>query len=129
VGGAGGSTPALERIFVNVGFGYSAGRRWTTLRRLFVRDVPAGSRLTARCRTRRGRRCPGTRDLVKANAAGDVRIRRFEGKRLPLGAKLRIRVTAPGMIGAVETLTVRRRRAPRQTTLCVPPGASRPAPC
>lgn len=46
-----------------------------------------------------------------------------------MGAKLTIRVTKDGMIGAVKTLTIRRRKAPSVKTLCLPPGATRPSAC
>jgi hypothetical protein len=56
-------------------------------------------------------------------------MRGFEGKRLPVGAKLTIRVTKEGRIGAVKTLTIRKRKAPSIRTLCIPPGATRPSAC
>ena len=46
-----------------------------------------------------------------------------------MGAKLTIRITKDGMIGAVKTLTIRRRKAPSVKTLCLPPGATRPSAC
>ena len=58
-----------------------------------------------------------------------MRLRGFEGKRLPVGARLRIQVTKPGAIGVVKTLTIRRRRAPAVRTLCIPPGDTAPAAC
>ena len=33
------------------------------------------------------------------------------------------------MIGAVKTLTIRKRKAPSLKTLCIPPGAASPSPC
>jgi hypothetical protein len=89
--------------------------------------VEPGARVTAACRTKKNKRCTRTRDL--ARTASSVRLKGFEGKRLPVGAKLTIQVTKDGMIGAVKTLTVRRRKAPSVKTLCLPPGATVPSAC
>jgi len=89
--------------------------------------VEPGARVTAMCRTKTNKRCTRTRDL--ARTAASVRLKGFEGKRLPVGAKLTVRVTKEGMIGAVKTLTIRRRKAPSLKTLCLPPGATSPSPC
>lgn len=117
-----------SRVLFDLSYTFAAGRRGTTLRNLAA-EVERGARVTARCRTRRGRRCPRTRDLARATAARALRLRGFEGKRLPVGAKLQLRATKAGMVGAVKTLTIRRRRAPSVTTRCLPPGATRPSAC
>jgi hypothetical protein len=117
-----------SRVLFDLAYTFSAGRRVTTLRNVEV-DAEPGSRLTASCRTSRGRRCRGTRDLARASASTALRLRGFENKRLPVGAKLTIQVTKDGAIGAVKTLTIRRRRAPSVRTLCLPPGAARPVAC
>jgi hypothetical protein len=116
------------RLVADLGYTFVAGRRATTLRNLALEAEP-GARLRARCRTARGQRCTGTRDLARATAARELRLRGFEAKPLPVGAKLTIQVTKAGMIGAVKTLTIRRRKAPTVRTLCLPPGATRPAAC
>jgi Ca2+-binding RTX toxin-like protein len=124
----GGTTTTIfapVRVLFDIGYSFTAGRRGTVLRALRL-DVESGSRLTARCRTRRGRRCVGIRDVGASRA---VTLRGFQGKRLPVGAKLTIQVTKDGAIGAVKTLTIRRRRAPSVRTLCLPPGAARPVAC
>jgi hypothetical protein len=118
---AGGNPPAPERLLATLSFRKSAGRRGTTLRRLFVRGLPAGSSLSVRCRTH-GRRCPRTRDLVNNNATGNVRLRSFEAKRLPVGAKLQIRATKTGMIGELITMTIRKSKAPSVKTAALPVG-------
>jgi hypothetical protein len=66
---------------------------------------------------------------VKRGASGSVRLRSFEAKLLPVGAKLTVQATKAGMIGVVKTLTIRRRRAPAEKTLCLPPGATSPVAC
>jgi hypothetical protein len=114
------------RVALDIAFTFTAGRRGTTLRNLTA-GVEPGARVTAACRTNKRKRCPRTKDL--ARTAASVRLRGFEGRRLPVGAKLTVRVTKDGMIGAVKTLTIRRRGAPSLKTLCIPPGAAGPSAC
>jgi Ca2+-binding RTX toxin-like protein len=116
------------RLIADLGYTFAAGGRATTLKNIAL-DAEPGARVTARCRTRRGRRCTGTRDLARATAARALRLRGFESKPLPVGAKLTIQVTKDGTIGVVKTLTMRRRKAPAVRTLCLPPGATRPVAC
>lgn len=123
------TSTTLQRIVIGQRLRARPGRRSTRLAVLTVTRIPAGSRLIAKCRTNRNRRCPRTRDFAKSNARGNVRLRSFERKALPVGAKLEIRVTKPGMNGAVKVLTIRRNRQPSVATRCLPPGAGRPAAC
>jgi hypothetical protein len=100
-----------SRVLLDLAYTYVAGRRSTTLRDFSIETEP-GARVSASCRTRRGKRCSRVRDFARSAAAAGVRLRGFERKRLPVGAKLTIRVTKPGMIGVVKTLTIRKRRSP-----------------
>lgn len=117
-----------SRLVFDLGYGFSAARRSTKLRELSL-DVEPGARVTASCRTATGKRCTRTRDLARATGSGSVRLRGFENKALPVGAKLQMRGTKDGMIGVVKTLTVRKRQAPAVKTQCLPPGSAKPAAC
>jgi hemolysin type calcium-binding protein len=116
-----------SRVLFDLGYTFAATRRGTALGNLAI-EVEPGARVTARCRAKH-KRCKGTRDFARATAARQLRLRGFEGKRLPVGAKLTIQATKPGTIGVVKTLTIRRRKAPSVRTLCLPPGASAPSAC
>jgi Ca2+-binding RTX toxin-like protein len=116
------------RLVFDLGYVYSATRRATTLSEVSL-EVEPGARLKATCRTPKGKRCERTRDVTKAAGSGTVRLRGFERKPLPVGAMLQIRATKPNMVGAVKTVTIRKRKAPSVKTLCLPPGATRPAAC
>jgi hypothetical protein len=113
-------------VLLDLAYSFTAGRSSTTLRNL-VAEVEPGARVTATCRTKTNKGCTRTRDL--ARTAASVRLKSFEGKRLPVGAKLTVRVTQDGTIAAVKTLTIRRREAPSLKTLCLPPGTTSPSPC
>lgn len=120
-------TPAPPvRVLFDLAYTFAATRRGTVLRNLAA-EVEPGARITAACRTAKNKRCTRTRDL--ARGAASARLKSFEGKRLPVGARLTVRVTKDGMIGAVKTLTIRKRKAPSLKTLCLPPGAAGPSVC
>jgi Ca2+-binding RTX toxin-like protein len=116
------------RLVFDLGYVYSATRRATTLSEVSL-EVERGAQLRVTCRTPKGKRCERTRDLTKAATSATVRLRGFERKPLPVGSKLQIRATKANMVGAVKTVTVRKRKAPSVKTLCLPPGATRPASC
>jgi hypothetical protein len=82
----------------------------------------------ATCRTRRKsqrKRCP--RAFRKSNASGTVTLRGFTRRRLPVGAVITITVSQPNTIGAAKVLTIRRGKAPKVASRCLPAGSSRPA--
>jgi hypothetical protein len=112
---------------IRVSIGYRAFPHRTVLTKLRVHGVPRGAMVRAAC-SYTGRRCAGkARNAVtKRHARGTVKLgRRFAGVRLKVGARVTVRATKPGMIGAAKIVTIRSRRAPRVTTRCLPPGSSR----
>lgn len=130
---SGGGTTIVDntrpsRVALDLAFTFNAGRRSTTLRDLFAQGEPGG-RLTVTCRTAKRKPCARTRAFSRGMSSRGVRLRGFERKPLPVGAKLELRLTKDGLVGVVKTLTIRRRKAPSITTRCLPPGASRPAAC
>ena len=46
-----------------------------------------------------------------------------------MAQSLEVRVTAPGLTGAVRTYTVRATGLPKAVTSCLAPGAARPGAC
>jgi RTX calcium-binding nonapeptide repeat (4 copies) len=115
-----------SRVLLDLSYTYTAGRRSTKLSNVTL-DVERGARLTVTCRTTRGKRCPRTKDLARTAAA--VRLKGFERRALPVGAKLTIRATNDGAIGVVKTLTMRKRKAPSLKTQCIPAGSAKPGAC
>ena len=120
---------ALKRIIVTLSSNFPSVGRTIRFTRLVVKDVPRGSKVTATCRTKQGRRCRGIRTFTKRNARGTVSLKRFLRKTLRAGTVIEVRVTKPNTIGAVKRLTVRRNKNPTITTRCLPPGAKRPVRC
>lgn len=124
--------PALRDMAVTLTFAFFPRRPRATTRftELVAKNVPAGSKLVARCRTRSGRRCGGAarRTFTKTNARGRVPIRRFQ-RRYRAGTKLEVVVTNPAFVTQIKILSVRRNRTPDVTTRCLPPGASKRTRC
>ena len=102
----------------------------TTVRRLRVARLPAGSKVVIRCARKRGR-CPfksRTRRYAQAR-----RLARYEAlfkrRRLPPRTVITVRVTKAGTVGLLVKYTTRRGKQPRRVTRCLPPGAARPSAC
>ena len=66
---------------------------------------------------------------MRLKSGGAKLTRLFKRARLPPGAVVELRLTAPGAIGKVLRLAVRKRKPPKRSSLCLPPGASKPARC
>lgn len=98
----------------------------TSFKRLQVAGIPGGSTVAATCKLARNRRC-GT--LTKANAPATLRVKSLESRALPVGARIEIRVTKPGAVGAHFLLTVRKGKKPSLVSRCIAPGATSPSPC
>jgi hypothetical protein len=94
------------------------------LTRLSVTGVPAGASLIATCT---GGGCP-RKHTFRSGRAGSIALTPFRTALRP-GAKITVRVTKPGTTGAVKVLTIRRNKPPLITTLCLPPGTSKPTSC
>jgi len=105
----------------------------TVIERLTVVDVPSGGRVNVRCTStvRFRKRCPfASRTLSPRAGSESVNLKPlFRGRALPLGTKVELRVTAPGYIGKVLRLTIRRAALPRGENLCLNPGAKSPSRC
>ncbi len=123
----GGSPPAASprRLVVTLGFTYSARKRSTRLKSLVIKDVPRGGTVDARC----ARGC-SRKSLVKRNLRSTrVSLEALVKRPLKVGTKITITATAPGTIGAVKTLTIRSRKAPKVITRCLPPGTTKAVTC
>ena len=82
-------------------------RRYTVLRQLVLKRVPAGATITVTCK---GRRAPPGR--CEAHGRGTVKLAKFANRKLRAGTRLTIQVTKPGFIGKRFVITIRRNKAP-----------------
>ncbi len=103
---------------------------FTKFKELEARNVPAGARIEVRCS---GKGCPfSKKSKTQANTAAKVNLRKkFKLKNAALkpGAKLEVRITAPGSVGKVVTFKIRDKKLPKSKTLCLPPGATKGVAC
>jgi hypothetical protein len=104
--------------------------RWgVELRLLKVQQLPAGARVTVRCR---GRGCPikSVRRIATSNKRGvaPVEFRRFE-RLLRFGVTLEILVFKAGEIGKYTRFTVRRGKLPVRVDMCLDAAGARPLVC
>ena len=122
------AAPALTRLGSAVSFAARARPAYTQLVALAVRPARAGSTVRVACT---GRACP-VRTAVRRIARNAAKLdltSLVRGRRLRPGSRLEVRVTKPGSVGVVRRLTIRAGRGPRSESLCLAPGASRPAAC
>ena len=98
----------------------------TQITKLEVKGAPRGAKLQVRCQ---GKGCPFSRKAVKLKNGGAKLTKRFKARRLKPGAVIELRVTAAGAIGKVQRITIRPRKEPKRTSLCLAPGASKPKQC
>jgi hypothetical protein len=103
-----------------------SGARLNVLR---VTDAPPGAALEVRCKGGRGKRCPFKSKAVALKPDGSASMTRLFPRALRSGARLEVWLTAPHWIGKVVRFEIRRRHNPPGRTLCLPPGAAKPARC
>jgi Putative metal-binding motif len=120
-----GAPPA--RITATVASTWVAFRRVTRVVRLLVRDAPPGATVTVGCLVKR---CKLRRRAVVVGANGRASLARlFRRRRLRVRTVVEVRITYPNTIGKVVRYRIRPRRVPPSRTLCLPPGATKPAGC
>lgn len=124
----GDTVPAPKFVRSAVSYKWHATRRYTTVTRLIVRDVPEGGWVELRC-TGKGKGCPTTRTVTRKRIATTSFKTLFGKRRLKPGAQIEIRVLAPNMVGKVARFQIRAGKLPKATFLCLAPGAKRPAKC
>jgi hypothetical protein len=102
----------------------------TRIDRIYVQRVSAGSRIVITCR---GGGCPAKRKLRprrvrkatnRINLDGALRARKLRP-----GARITLRITKKGSVGAAAVWTMRSRKSPKRQDRCTRPGASRLVSC
>ena len=108
-GGAGGTggvttttTTTTVRAIVNATLvsDYAAFPKFTRYKRLVLRNVPAGAKVSVSCK---GKKCPAKRT---------TKLSKFAKKKLRVGTKLTIRVTKPSAIGKQFVIKIRAGKRP-----------------
>jgi hypothetical protein len=116
----------LLRSLVSTNWQYGP---FTRVKSLVVRNAPKGARIAVTCQ---GAGCPfhGTKRARVARDLKPVGFQRFfRGARLHAGARVRVAVTAPGLVGRTYTYRIEFGDLPAQTTVCRAPGAKKGRTC
>lgn len=113
---------------------WSISRAFTKVRSLTVKKVPAGAKVVTACKTKKKKlqkRCPfKSRTVSSRRAKAKLELGKpFAGRKLPVGTRLKITITAPNLVGKVFTYTVRKNLKPASKLQCLAPGAKRPGKC
>ncbi len=122
------TTPLMEPFpVVRIAGSYNASG--VKLRLLRVQQMPAGARVTVRCK---GHGCP-LKSLSRLAASTGQAVAQIEFKRferwLPAGVSLEILVSKPGEIGKYTRFRVRRAKLPERVDMCLEATGSKPLAC
>lgn len=109
------SSAALPRIVSLVSFKAKPGPASTRFVTFTVKNVPAGSTVTAACK---GKACGKSAKQTVTNAKGTVVLKKLQ-RAFNVGSVIEVRITRPGMQGMVRVLTIRKRKAPAAATKCL----------
>lgn len=108
--------------------GRAAGSR-TVISRLRITRLAGGETVRVTCKTKRGR-CPfSTRTRSKVKKGSLNLDRWFRGRSVRAGARIVVRVTKAGSVGASLSATARTGRRPTLVRRCLRPGAKAPSRC
>ena len=102
--------------------------------RLAVNAIPANGRVKVQCKTKKKKQqkksCPYKKKTFQsAKAKSKLKLLKpFKKKKLPVGTKVTVAMTATGFIGKQFTYTMRKSKQPKTKRLCIPPGG-KPGKC
>lgn len=110
---SGGTAPQIR---VSMTFTFSSStKKQTKLTSLLIRDVPAGSTVSAK-------------GFKKTNASGTVSLKSLLKKPYKAGATITVTISHPAMSTAIKTLKILPRKSPVVSTQCQPAG-TKPKAC
>jgi len=123
--------PPPSDIAATVRNSWIAFKKFTRVRRLSVRRAPSGARVRVTCKTKRKKlqkkRCPYRRKAFKVKSGRSTRNLakpfRKRKRKLPVGTRITVTISAPGFIRKRVTFKVRKRKLPSVKTRCLPRGA------
>ena len=122
--------PPPTLIASTVGNNWAAARTYTTVISLSAKRLPAGASVVVACKTKKKSqqksRCPYKKKSFKAPAGkNQVNLaKQFRKKKLPVGTRITITITAPGLIGKKFVYTIRNRKIPKLKLTCLTPGST-----
>jgi hypothetical protein len=119
-------TDATKVLTFTLSYSYGKlGRKATKFTTMVAKGVPAGATVSVTCKAMKKARpkCPGA--FTKRNAAGNVTIKGFAKSKLPVGAKVVVRVTEPNAVGFAKVVKVAKRKKPKVSDRCMQPNTTK----
>ena len=124
------STPPTRIVVSMPFFVKKSTNKFTTFTQLQVKGIPQGSRLKVVCKAPKKKKCPAGNTFTKRNAGGTVNLSKWLKKKLLAGTTLTVTVTKPGnFIGAVKTMTIKKKARPSFVDRCAAPGTTKAIRC
>lgn len=119
-------TDATKVLTFTLSYSYGKlGGKATKFTTMVAKGVPAGATVNVTCKAKKKARpkCPGA--FTKRNAAGNVTIEGFAKSKLPVGAKVVVRVTEPNAVGFAKVIKVAKRKKPNVSDRCMQPNTTK----
>ena len=99
--------------------------KFTKLVNLAAKNLQAGSTVVVTCKTKKKgqqkKGCPyKSKRFTTSGARAKLNLRKpFAKKRVPVGTRITITITAPGFIGKKVTYTIRKSKRPKSRVQCL----------
>ena len=99
--------------------------KFTKLVNLSVKNLQAGSTVVVTCKTKKKKQqkkgCAyKSKRFTTSGARAKLNLRKpFAKKKIPVGTKITITITAPGFLGKKITYTIRARKLPKSRVQCL----------
>ena len=100
-------------------------KKFTKLLNLSAKNVPAGATVVVTCKTKKKgqqkKGCPyKSKRFTTSGGRGTLNLRKpFAKKKVPVGAKITITITAPGFLGKRIQYTIRAGKIPKSSVRCL----------
>jgi hypothetical protein len=88
-----------------------------------ARDAHPGPKTGKKCKGKLGK------TFTEKRAHGAVRIRTFEKKKFPAGARIEVTVTNPRYVTQIKIVLIKKKTDPGVITRCIEPGSTRRTTC
>jgi hypothetical protein len=125
-GGGGGGGPQPLTVLPSTASINSLGfKKYTKLLTLSVKNLPAGATVRVTCKTKRKKQqkkgCAyKSKRFTTSGARARLNLRKpFAKKRIPVGTKITITITAPGFLGKQVQYTTRKGKIPKVRVRCL----------
>ena len=126
-------TQQLGTMAVTVSFNFfpRKPKKTTRFSAFTVKNIPRGSKVVARCVTKKGKKCKGKfgKSFTKRNARGSFGLKIFNNKKFRVGSRLEIVVTNPAFVSQIKIISINRNKGPGIATRCQKPGSKKRIRC